>query len=114
MYSGRAEELIRRVRPSLMVRRNVQVFKSHLDDRYAGISRVNSHAGGAVAAVPVSIPREVGKRITPRTRVVAIDDVRFLDAVSVQVGESDSSEARYRRCHVVPSVDRSQEKLKMG
>ncbi|MCX5764118.1 MAG: thymidine kinase, partial [Gemmatimonadetes bacterium] len=43
MFSGKSEELIRRVRRSLIARKRVQVFKSHLDDRYAGVFVVGSH-----------------------------------------------------------------------
>jgi len=187
MYSGKSEELIRRVRRALIARRNVQVFKSHLDDRYGGIGRVSSHVGGTVEAIPVSTSREVAERITPLTQVVAIDEVQFLDAgivqvvnsladegrrvivsgtdmdfrgqpfgpmpallaiaeqvdklhaicvicgelatrnqrliagnparaegPTIQVGGSESYEARCRRCHVVPPVDRSQKELEMG
>ena len=43
MFSGKSEELIRRVRRSVIAKKRVQVFKSHLDARYAGIYAVSSH-----------------------------------------------------------------------
>ena len=45
MFSGKSEELIRRVRRALIAKRQVQVFKSHLDARYAGLYHVSSHDG---------------------------------------------------------------------
>ena len=53
MFSGKSEELIRRVRRALIAKKRVQVFKSHLDERYAGIYHVSSHDGRSVEAVPV-------------------------------------------------------------
>jgi len=45
MFSGKSEELIRRVRRAVIARKQVQVFKSHLDARYAGLFSVSSHDG---------------------------------------------------------------------
>ncbi|MCY4571354.1 MAG: thymidine kinase, partial [Gemmatimonadetes bacterium] len=41
MFSGKSEELIRRVRRALIARRRIQLFKSHLDDRYGGAFRIS-------------------------------------------------------------------------
>ena len=48
MFSGKSEELIRRVRRATIARRKVQVFKSHLDSRYAGLYSVSSHDGPGI------------------------------------------------------------------
>ena len=56
MFSGKSEELIRRVRRALIARRRVQVFKSHLDERYDGVYRVSSHTGVSVDAEPIDRP----------------------------------------------------------
>jgi hypothetical protein len=53
MFSGKSEELIRRVRRAIIAKRAVQVFKSHLDARYAGLFHVSSHDGREVEAVPI-------------------------------------------------------------
>ncbi len=53
MFSGKSEELIRRVRRATIARRKVQVFKSHLDSRYAGLYSVASHDGTELEASPV-------------------------------------------------------------
>jgi len=53
MFSGKSEELIRRVRRAVIARKQVQVFKSHLDARYAGLYNVSTHDGITVEAEPV-------------------------------------------------------------
>lgn len=85
MFSGKSEELLRRVRRALIARHRVQVFKSHVDDRYAGVGTISSHDGGVAEAVPVSSALEVAERIRPDTQVVAIDEVQFLDGGIVRV-----------------------------
>ena len=57
MFSGKSEELIRRVRRSIIARRKVQVFKSHLDARYAGLYSVSTHDGRELEAIPVDCLR---------------------------------------------------------
>jgi thymidine kinase len=79
MFSGKSEELIRRVRRAIIAKKKVQVFKSHLDERYAGIYRISSHDGRSVDAVPIDTPEQIGQLIQPDTQVVAIDEAQFLD-----------------------------------
>ena len=79
MFSGKSEELIRRVRRALIARRRVQVFKSALDDRYHGIGHVSSHDGSGVDAVPVKSSLEIAEQVHPHTQVIAIDEAQFLD-----------------------------------
>jgi thymidine kinase len=79
MFSGKSEELMRRVRRALIARRRVQVFKSALDDRYAGLGRISSHDGATVDAVPVRSSIEVAEKAHRDTQVFAIDEVQFLD-----------------------------------
>jgi thymidine kinase len=184
MFSGKSEELLRRVRRALIAKKKVQVFKSHLDDRYGGLQTISSHDGHAIDAVPVSASVHVAERIDPDVRVVAIDEAQFLDhgivtvvndlasrgirvivagtdmdfrgepfgpmgdllaiaeridklhaicvlcgdlatrnqrlidgkpapaeGPTIQVGGAESYEARCRRCHEVPSVDRAQTEM---
>lgn len=85
MFSGKSEELLRRVRRALLARRRVQVFKSHLDDRYGGILQITSHDGKQLAAVPVNRSGEVARAVDSETEVVAIDEAQFLDDGIVQV-----------------------------
>lgn len=79
MFSGKSEELIRRVRRATLARRTVQVFKSVLDDRYGGIEAVSSHDGGSIRAEPIQSSTELMEKVRPGTQVVAIDEVQFLD-----------------------------------
>lgn len=79
MFSGKSEELIRRVRRAIIAKKRVQVFKSHLDERYAGIYHISSHDGRTVEAVPVDTPEQIAQAILPDTQVVAIDEAQFLD-----------------------------------
>ena len=85
MFSGKSEELIRRVRRAIIARRKVQVFKSHLDERYAGIYHISSHDGRTVEAVPVDTPEQIARAVLPETQVVGIDEAQFLDASVVQL-----------------------------
>lgn len=186
MFSGKSEELLRRVRRALIARKRVQVFKSHLDDRYGGIFRISSHDGTQLEAIPVNLSVQVAEMVKPETEVVAIDEAHFLDdgivevvndladrgvrviltgtdmdfrgepfgavpkllaiaetvdklhaicvicgelatrnqrlidgepapaeGPTIQVGGSETYEARCRKCHIVPSLDRRQTELEM-
>ncbi len=186
MFSGKSEELMRRVRRALIAKREVQVFKSHLDDRYSGLRRVSSHDGSEFDAFPVSSSVELAERLRKGVQVVGIDEAQFLDSgivgvvdeladrgmrviisgtdmdfrgapfgpmpqlmalaeqvdklhaicvvcgelatrnqrlldgapapaegPTIQVGGSESYEARCRRCHTVPQVDRDQTLLEI-
>ncbi len=79
MFSGKSEELIRRVRRAVIARKRVQVFKSHLDDRYHGLYRVTTHDGISVEAEPADSASEIMREIRPDTEVVAVDEAQFLD-----------------------------------
>jgi thymidine kinase len=79
MFSGKSEELIRRVRRAIIARKRVQVFKSHLDARYAGIYSVSSHDGRTVEAIPADNATQIAVKIDPMANVIAIDEAQFLD-----------------------------------
>jgi thymidine kinase len=79
MFSGKSEELLRRVRRAVIARKRVQVFKSHLDDRYSGVFAVSSHDGRSVDAIPVDSSAQIAARIDPTAQVIAIDEAQFLD-----------------------------------
>jgi len=76
MFSGKTEELIRRVRRAKIARQQVQVFKPAMDTRYT-TEAVTSHNGLGVEAVPVQSAAEIEQQIRPETSVVAIDEVQF-------------------------------------
>ena len=85
MFSGKSEELIRRVRRAIIARRRVQVFKSHLDARYAGLYSVSSHDGSELDASPVDTSSEIYRLVRPDVHLVAIDEAQFLDHGIVEV-----------------------------
>lgn len=85
MFSGKSEELLRRVRRAMIARRRVQVFKSHLDDRYGGVFRISSHDGTELEAHPVSNSVQIAEMVRPDAQVVAIDEAQFLDEGVVRV-----------------------------
>jgi thymidine kinase len=76
MFSGKTEELIRRVRRARIAKQNVQVFKPAIDTRYT-VEAVTSHNGLGVEAVPVQSAAEIDRLIQSDTNVVAIDEVQF-------------------------------------
>jgi thymidine kinase len=84
MFSGKTEELIRRVRRARIARQQVQVFKPALDNRYE-LQKVSSHNGLHWQAVPVSNAREILDRLEPETTVVAVDEAQFFDWEIAQV-----------------------------
>lgn len=85
MFSGKSEELLRRVRRATLARRTVQLFKSQLDDRYGGIQAVSSHDGNSQAAIPVTTSVQIAEKVDPAARVIAIDEAQFLDDGIVRV-----------------------------
>lgn len=84
MFSGKTEELIRRVRRAQIARQKVQVFKPVIDDRY-GVEKITSHNGLHVEAVPVPDAESILNLVEPDTTVVAIDEVQFFDWRIAQV-----------------------------
>jgi thymidine kinase len=73
------------VRRAIIARRRVQVFKSHLDARYAGLYSVSSHDGTELDASPVDSAGEIFRLVRPDVHLVAIDEAQFLDPEIVTV-----------------------------
>lgn len=86
MFSGKTEELIRRVRRAIIARQHVQVFKPRLDTRY-GISDITSHDGQTVHAQTVDNCHKIQRLLEPQTTVVAIDEIQFFEPDVVQLVE---------------------------
>lgn len=78
MFSGKTEELIRRVRRAIYAKQQVQVFKPKIDDRYSSTDVV-SHSGQVIKSTPVHTISEMLELLSPETAVVAIDEVQFFD-----------------------------------
>ncbi|TAK24785.1 MAG: thymidine kinase [Chloroflexota bacterium] len=86
MYSGKSEELIRRLRRALIGRQRVQVFKAAIDDRYSAVDVV-SHDGQRLSALPVRNADEAWHRSDGGADVIAVDEAQFFDAALVDVCE---------------------------
>ncbi|MDD9956361.1 MAG: thymidine kinase [Anaerolineaceae bacterium] len=80
MFSGKTEELIRRVRRAVIARKRVQVFKHSLDDRFGGSGRISSHDDSHVTAVQIANTDLLPGLLHPDTTVVAIDEAQFFDS----------------------------------
>jgi thymidine kinase len=76
MFSGKTDELIRRLRRATIARQKVQVFKPAIDNRY-NHEKVTSHAGSDFAARPIMSARELVDYLDAETTVVAIDEAQF-------------------------------------
>jgi len=78
MFSGKTEELIRRIRRAKIARQKVQVFKHAIDMRYVP-EKVTSHAGMELDAVQVEHALEILKYATEDADIVAVDEGQFFD-----------------------------------
>jgi thymidine kinase len=78
MFSGKSEELIRRLRRAQIARQKVQVFKPKIDDRYS-IEQIASHSGMTHISKPVMTAKELMERIEEDTEVIGIDEGQFFD-----------------------------------
>ena len=84
MFSGKTEELIRRIKRAQIARQKVQVFKPRIDTRYSP-SQVASHNGVLHSAVAVESSAEIEPLVKPDTTVVAIDEAQFFDEGVVEL-----------------------------
>ncbi len=87
MFSGKTEELIRRIKRALYGKQHVQVFKPRIDNRYDELMVV-SHSQLKVVASPVQRADEILQLLRPETEVVGIDEVQFLGPEVVAVCEA--------------------------
>jgi thymidine kinase len=78
MFSGKTEELIRRLRRALYARQRVQVFKQALETR-SELTEIRTHSGVLHEAVAVSTSDELLERVERTTDVVAIEEAQFFD-----------------------------------
>lgn len=93
MFSGKTEELIRRVRRAQIARQKVQVFKPALDDRYRA-DQLSSHSGSYYEATVVENTAEIIVRVNEDTDVIAIDEVQFFDWSIAELCERLANEGR--------------------
>jgi thymidine kinase len=84
MFSGKTDELIRRLRRAVIARKKVQVFKPSIDSRYS-VEKVTSHAGADFDAVPVLMAEDIFNKLDADTTVVGIDEAQFFDEGIIKV-----------------------------
>jgi thymidine kinase len=84
MFSGKSEELIRRLRRAEIARQRVQVFKPALDDRYAD-DHIVSHSELKIRSEPVKDAVDLESRLDLRTEVIGIDEAQFLGSGMVDL-----------------------------
>jgi len=97
MFSGKTEELIRRLRRAVIAKQQVEVFKPRVDDRYHG-TRVTSHNGLDFEAHAVDNAAQIATLLSPETTVVAIDEVQFFDDGIVELCEMLADSGRRVIC----------------
>jgi thymidine kinase len=93
MFSGKTEELIRRVKRALFARQTVQAFKPRIDDRY-NRTQIVSHGAISIDAVAVATSDSLYRRVGAATQVIAIDEAQFFDRGIVEVVSRLADEGR--------------------
>lgn len=84
MFSGKTEELIRRVKRAQIAKQRVQIFKPAIDIRYDE-TKVVSHSSLSIQSEPVENSIDILVKLKDSTRVVAIDEVQFFDEDIIKV-----------------------------
>jgi len=97
MFSGKTEELIRRLHLARAGNTTVQAFKPAMDDRYGGTGHIVSHSGLRFEAIPVRTSIDLGIRLISTADIVAIDEAQFLDEGTIGV----VTRAADRGCRVI-------------
>jgi len=93
MFSGKSEELIRRVHRVQIAKKKVQVFKPTIDTRYS-IQYIYSHNGTKIEAINISNSKELLEKIESDTEVVAIDEAQFYDKEIVAICQKLADQGR--------------------
>jgi len=86
MFSGKSEELIRRLRRARIARRRVQVFKPAIDLRYSA-DEIVSHTDARLKAEVVNSGSEILSRLDWRTQVVGVDEANFMGGEMVDIAQ---------------------------
>lgn len=87
MFSGKTEELIRRLKRAQIAKQRVQIFKPRIDDRY-DVESIVSHSAQRLESCAVDRAEEIVQKLHPQTQVVGIDEVQFLGADVVTICEA--------------------------
>ncbi|MBC8422956.1 thymidine kinase [bacterium] len=84
MFSGKSEELIRRIRRAQIARQRIQLFKPNLDDRYSE-DEIVTHNQQRLPSTPVSASPDILEHLHDKTEVVGVDEAQFFDADITEV-----------------------------
>ncbi len=84
MFSGKSEELIRRLQRTLYAKQTTIIFTPSIDTRYKANS-ISSHNGRTLKAVPIQNSSDMLKYIDEKTQVVGIDEVQFLSGNTIEI-----------------------------
>lgn len=84
MYSGKSEELIRRMKRAKIAKQKIIVFKPAIDNRYSK-EDVVSHSGDSIGAIPIKESKDIYGYLDEDTQVVGIDEVQFFDEKIVDI-----------------------------
>jgi thymidine kinase len=93
MFSGKSEELIRRLRRARIARRRVQVFKPVIDDRYS-VDEIVSHGDQRMKSEAVSSAEEIARKIDPRSQVIGVDESNFFGPELAEVASHLADEGK--------------------
>ncbi len=93
MFSGKTQELIRRLKLAMIAKQKVQIFNSHLDVRYAK-KHIVSHDKHMLDAIPIKNAKEILKKVEKDTVVVGIDEVHFFSEDIVDVCEKLANDGK--------------------
>lgn len=86
MFSGKTEELLRRVRRAQIARQKIQIFKPWIDKRYSS-EHVQSHNANRLPSRAVEKARDILRMVDDNTRIVGIDEAQFFDETIVEVAQ---------------------------
>ena len=92
MFSGKSEELIRRLRRAMIARKRVEVFKPTIDNRYSD-NEIVSHGDLRMNSQVVASASEIVERIDWRSEVVGIDEANFMGPMLVDVANGSPTAA---------------------
>jgi thymidine kinase len=93
MFSGKSEELIRRIRRAQIARQRVQIFKPRIDARYSS-DEIVSHSDMKMPSQVVASASEILERVGQDTEVVGIDEGQFFDLSLVDVVNTLADQGR--------------------
>jgi thymidine kinase len=93
MFSGKSEELIRRLRRAKIAKQNVQAFKPAIDDRFSA-NEIVSHDANRIQSIPIADVEELRAKLAPDCQVLGIDEAQFLGKEVISLCVEMASEGR--------------------